>query len=161
MKYQAIPERFVDRIKLQYPLDIVEPWLLSLDQSPEASVRLNPQKCKVVFENSVPVLWCASGRHLGDHPLFAADPFYHGGVYYPQESSSMILAWVLEQLQFDESGIDALDVAAAPGGKTLILADFLRDKGRVIANEMDSRRCSILEENISRWGCDNVIVTPP
>ncbi|MFM7104101.1 MAG: methyltransferase RsmF C-terminal domain-like protein, partial [Flavobacteriales bacterium] len=39
------------------------------------------------------------------------------------------------------------------------LSDFLRHKGRVIANEMDSRRCSILEENISRWGCDNVIVT--
>ncbi|MFM7103992.1 MAG: methyltransferase RsmF C-terminal domain-like protein [Flavobacteriales bacterium] len=159
LKYQAIPERFVERIKSQYPADIVEPWLQSLDQLPAASVRLNPQKCKAVFEHSLPVLWCDSGRHLADRPLFAADPFYHGGVYYPQESSSMILAWVLEQLQFDEERIDALDVAAAPGGKTLILSDFLRHKGRVIANEMDSRRCSILEENISRWGCDNVIVT--
>ncbi|MFM7104621.1 MAG: hypothetical protein ACKOW8_03800, partial [Flavobacteriales bacterium] len=124
LKYQAIPERFVERIKSQYPLDIVEQWLLSLDQSPEASVRLNPQKWKAVFEHSLPVLWCDSGRHLGDRPLFAADPFYHGGVYYPQESSSMILGWVLDQLQFDEERIDALDVAAAPGGKTLILSDF-------------------------------------
>jgi len=159
LKYQPIPEGFIDRIKSQYPLEIVNLWLHSLEQSPQTSVRLNHQKREAVFEHSTPVLWCASGRVLVDRPLFAADPFYHGGVYYPQESSSMILEWILTQLPFDADCIDALDVAAAPGGKTLILADFLKDKGRVIANEIDSRRCSILEENVSRWGCDNVIVT--
>lgn len=159
LKYHAIPERFIDRIRSKHPSNVVASWLLSLEQLPEASVRLNIQKSKAVFEHAAPVLWCESGRHLGDRPLFAADPFYHGGVYYPQESSSMILAWVLEQLTFDTGTIDALDVAAAPGGKTLILSDFLRERGRVIANEMDSRRCAILEENVSRWGCDNVIVT--
>ena len=159
LKYQPIPLGFIARIKEQYPPDIAEQWLYSLEQATETSVRLNLQKDKNIFEQCMPVMWCDSGRHLIDRPLFAADPFYHGGVYYPQESSSMILEWILQQLHFNEACIDALDVAAAPGGKTLILADFLKDKGRVIANEIDARRCAILEENISRWGCDNVVVT--
>ena len=159
LKYRPIPERFISRIKSQYPQYDCDTWLRSMDNIAESSVRLNVRKNMALFEKSDPVLWSAYGRHLIDRPLYAADPLYHGGAYYPQESSSMILEWVLAQLPLEPSRIDALDVAAAPGGKSLILADFLRDRGRLISNEIDARRCAILEENISRWGCNNVLIT--
>lgn len=154
-----IPEHFAIRVKAEYSDTIANRLLTALNESPVVSVRLNQLKRIDTFDSNEAIDWCDNGRYLIDRPLFAADPFYHGGAYYPQESSSMILDWVLKQLQFETNSIEALDVAAAPGGKTLILADFLRGKGRVIANEIDAARCSILEENISRWGCDNVVVT--
>jgi len=154
----AIPVEFSDRIRSQFPEE-ADAFLLALDRNPVTSVRLNPAKPGAQFVDAVPVPWNEDGRILGARPRFTLDPKLHAGCYYPQESSSMALQWVLQHTVSLDCPIDAVDLCAAPGGKTLIIADFLKNRGRLISNEIVRSRAHILNEVVVKWGCTNVAVT--
>jgi len=55
-------------------------------------------------------------------------------------------------------GSAVLDLCAAPGGKTIALADTVGDKGRVVAVDYSPRRLKELHENITRTGFKNIEV---
>lgn len=100
-------------------------------------------------------LW---GRYLERRPIFTTDPLFHGGAYYVQEASSMFVGWIAERL-FPQGGV-ALDLCAAPGGKSTLLASIAAGRGgAVVANEVIKSRAKVLVENIQKWGTDNVAVT--
>jgi 16S rRNA C967 or C1407 C5-methylase (RsmB/RsmF family)/NOL1/NOP2/fmu family ribosome biogenesis protein len=133
------------------------------------SVRLNPDKMvnaclpdrqgqwSMVNEENVP--WCKDGKYLIERPSFTFDPLFHGGAYYVQEASSMFLWHVLEQTVGTETtGLKVLDLCAAPGGKSTLLASYFKD-GLLVSNEVIKSRANILVENITKWGSENVIVT--
>jgi len=126
------------------------------------SIRLNPLK-KVNGEwsmvNGEIVPWCEYGRYLSKRPSFTHDPLFHGGAYYVQEASSMFLWTALAQTVGENTeGLKVLDLCAAPGGKSTLLASYFKD-GLLISNEVIKSRANILVENITKWGSDNVIVT--
>ncbi|MCX7590474.1 MAG: methyltransferase domain-containing protein, partial [Kiritimatiellae bacterium] len=50
------------------------------------------------------------------------------------------------------------DACAAPGGKTILLAEEIQDKGRIIAVDADPERINMLSENIRRMGFGSVTV---
>lgn len=128
------------------------------------SIRLNPFKqpaggvmpCGDVIAERVP--WCATGYYLSERPNFTLDPLLHAGGYYVQEASSMFLDEVLRQHARDISGT-ALDLCAAPGGKSTLLRAALPPDVVLYSNEPDRRRANILMENMQKQGCPNVVVT--
>ena len=130
------------------------------------SIRLNPGKRSAAIDNRPavanwqpsPIPWCPNGRYLQDRPFFTFDPVFHAGAYYVQEASSMFLWDVLRQIIGTSSHQKVLDLCAAPGGKTTLLASFFTD-GLVVANDVIKSRAAILSENVIKWGTDNVIVT--
>lgn len=112
-----------------------------------------------VFQGK-PVPWCARGRTLLERPSFVADPLWHAGRYYVQEASSMFLDHVLSVLPLQqEASRTWLDLCAAPGGKSLIMADHLGDEDVLVSNEVIATRNAILRENITRWGNCRSLVT--
>lgn len=124
------------------------------------SIRLNPSK---PFDYShLPisesVLWCENGKYLTERPFFTFDPFLHAGAYYVQEASSMFLWQAIQQLVPITTGKKVLDLCAAPGGKSTLLASYFTD-GLVIANEVIKNRANILVENCSKWGAGHLLVT--
>ena len=127
------------------------------------SVRLNPDKlfdaaCSQlhVAEN---IRWCPYGKYLRERPSFTLDPLLHAGAYYVQEASSMFLWKVLEQIVGENTaGLRVLDLCAAPGGKSTLLASYFKDS-LIVSNEVIRSRASILVENITKWGSGNVVVT--
>lgn len=134
-------------------------FIAAHQQQPVTSVRLHPVKNSNVFADAKQVPWCASGRYLSERPVFTTDPFYHGGAYYVQEASSMFLDHVLRQVVAEKKDLRVLDLCAAPGGKSTLLASFLNGEGLLISNEVIRTRASILEENMARWGYMNTWVT--
>ena len=109
------------------------------------------------IENNTHVPWCPHAFYLNERPSFVLDPLWHAGAYYVQEASSMFVQYILEQISVPSKSV-AIDVCAAPGGKSTLLANYFFD-GLVVSNEIIKSRNAILVENITKWGADNVVVT--
>ncbi len=132
---------------------------IALSSPPPVSVRLNPQK-KYSLENvSGSVLWNRDGYYLKSRPNFTLDPAFHAGAYYVQEASSMFLAEALCQSVDLNRDLAILDLCAAPGGKTTLLASIISPDSFVVGNELIHNRFSILKENVTRWGFPNIFTT--
>lgn len=127
------------------------------------SVRLNQFKpfdlaTHPFMHSMLPMDWCGQGYYLNGRPSFVLDPLWHAGAYYVQEASSMFLQTIISQLASPEKYYKVLDLCAAPGGKTTLLANAFKN-GLVVANETIKSRNAILEENCIRWGSDHIVVT--
>lgn len=124
------------------------------------SIRINPAKPQTPVAPSVdPVPWCDTGFYLPERPIFTLDPRFHAGCYYVQEASSMFLAHALTELALDKQPLVALDLCAAPGGKSTLLTTYLHPDSLLIANELIKSRVMILADNLVRWGHPNTVVT--
>lgn len=85
---------------------------------------------------------------LGSHP------FHQAGKFYVQEMAAGLPAQILKK---QKNAKVVLDLCAAPGGKTIQLADGGAEV--VIANELNPQRRKALEANLERCGIWNTIVT--
>ena len=154
----TLPQEFVQRMKKQLG-DEAESFFASLEQPAPTSIRLHHLKGKSSFTYKAQVPWCENGYYLESRPYFHLDPHWHGGAYYVQEASSMILDAVLSQLELDETPRIWLDLCAAPGGKTGILAKHLGKADVLLANEVVGQRRSILRENLIKAGYPNTLLS--
>lgn len=155
-----IPALFSDQLRELLPTE-AEALLASLDEEASVSVRLNRRKTETP-PSSLPigeaVPWAKPvGFYLDGRPAFAADPLWHAGVYYVQEASSMLLRLVAPLL--GEEPLRALDLCAAPGGKSTLLLDLLPEGSMLVSNELIRSRAQILAENIQKWGGVHSVVT--
>jgi 16S rRNA C967 or C1407 C5-methylase (RsmB/RsmF family)/NOL1/NOP2/fmu family ribosome biogenesis protein len=125
----------------------------------ETSIRLNPQKSKQDLPLHQPILWSSYGYSLENRPSFTLDPFFHAGHYYVQESSSMFLEEVLKQTVSVKEPLLAIDLCAAPGGKSTLIQSVLHPESLIVCNEVIQKRVSILKENVIKWGASNMVVT--
>lgn len=130
----------------------------ALQRETITSIRLNPLKPSDAFGRSEVTHWCEQGRFLSERPSFISDPLFHSGAYYVQESSSMFLCWVMKQLLPAGKSYKVLDLCAAPGGKSTLIASLLGNESILICNESIKSRVKILEENILRFGASNLVV---
>jgi len=129
----------------------------ALCRPPPTSIRLNPYKAFPHEAEAVP--WCATGRYLAERPAFTFDPLLHAGAYYVQEASSMLLEQAVRYSGAADRDVLALDLCAAPGGKSTHLRSLLTPGSLLVANEVDPRRMPALRENLWKQGLPNVVLT--
>ena len=167
---QELPKDFIALMREHYG-DSVAGTLCDalLDTEPEVSVRLNRRKiaailgthpsppcegggvqgqpCGVGWE---PVPWCPDAYYLAERPPFTFDPLLHAGAYYVQEASSMYVAKLLKDYG-PSYPCTALDLCAAPGGKSTLLAGLLPEGSLLLSNEPMPKRAHVLAENMQKW----------
>ncbi|MBC7382022.1 MAG: RNA methyltransferase [Bacteroidia bacterium] len=153
-----LPEDFKKNILLIYPDEAID-FFEALLNPPVTSVRVNPSKNADMFKDATLVPWCEEGFYLAHRPSFITDPLFHAGAYYVQESSGMFLQYVLKQLPGIDMPLTALDLCAAPGGKSTLMQRVLHPHSALIANEIIKTRVPVLVENMLRWGLPNQIIT--
>ena len=156
-----LPVSFTDSTRLLMCPDRFERFLHSFDEPSPVSIRLNPMKAAdmgVIEGERVP--WCRHGYYLPSRPNFTMDPLLHAGCYYVQEAASMFLDEVLRQhLPASSLLLTALDMCAAPGGKSTLLRSALPPDSVLYSNEPVRLRAAILSENVAKWGYSNHYVT--
>ena len=137
----------------------------ALQTEPQVSIRLNPavtdaegialESLECNADGRVP--WAERAVYLDHRPLFILDPLFHQGCYYVQEASSMFLEQALRKCV--SGPVKALDLCAAPGGKSTLLASLLPEGSLLVSNEIQRGRAQILAENMTKWGRPEVMVT--
>lgn len=162
-----LPAAFLQSIRTVPGFDAPAFCAVHEDGSQVTSVRINPDKItaeeavghfKSLDITATPIPWCDNGLHLDKRPSFTLDPLLHAGAYYVQEASSMFLWEVLRQTCTDTTGKRVLDLCAAPGGKSGLLASWFRD-GLLVSNEVIKSRVHVLQENLTKWGSSQVVIT--
>ena len=147
---------FVARTRSLFGEERYSRFVSALSEEPVVSVRLNNRKPASSFEGSA-VPWAPEGVYLPSRPVFTADPHFHAGCYYVQEASSMFLGQVVEQ--FVKGPVRALDLCAAPGGKSTHLLQALPAGSLLVSNEPMPLRAQVLAENVIKWGRAAAVVT--
>ncbi len=134
-------------------------FLRAFDEVSPTSIRFNPWKkpAEIPFAARTPVPWCKDGYWLNERPSFTQDPLFHAGVYYVQEAGSLFLDHVLRT--HVTAPVLALDLCAAPGGKSTLMRAALPEGSVLVSNEPDRRRANILLENMLKQGHPDVLVT--
>lgn len=142
---------------MQFPSDF-DRFIQSIDQVPAISLRTNPEKFRPEIPVDQQIPWCTTGVFLDERPSFTLDPVFHSGAYYVQEASSMFLEQAFRKTEHTGTRI-VLDLCAAPGGKSTHLLSLLDQNDLLVANEVIRTRVSVLNENICKWGHQNVVVS--
>lgn len=155
-----LPPALVRRLGNSAGFDIAAFEAVHEQEGGFTAIRTNPAKWKApsgITANPVP--WCDTGYYLAERPIFTLDPLFHAGCYYVQEASSMFVAHAIRTLGLDERPLVALDLCAAPGGKSTLLNTYLHPNSLLIANEPIKARASTLADNLVRWGLPNTVVS--
>ena len=80
--------------------------------------------------------------------ILALDAFIQGKIQV-QDVSSMLVAEIADP----QKGDYVIDMCAAPGGKSLHVADKMGDYGTVDARDISQYKVDMIEENIHRTDC--------
>lgn len=156
-----LPQEFINIL----PCSERDALLAALATEPEVSIRFNSKSAQsqnLVLESlecraDGRVSWMDQAVYLDHRPQFTMDPLIHQGCYYVQEASSMFLAQAVSKCV--SGPVRALDLCAAPGGKSTLLAQLLPEGSLLISNEIQRGRAQILAENMVKWGRPGVMVT--
>ena len=165
-----LPVAFTEKTRQLMGEERFERYLQSFEEEPPVSIRVNTLKMAEgswKIEDATPVPWCRNAFYLQKRPNFTMDPLLHAGCYYVQEAASMFLDEALKQMHtayisHQPSAIrplTALDLCAAPGGKSTLLRSALPEDCVLYSNEPIRNRANILLENVTKWGYENHIVT--
>ena len=166
-----LPAAFTEKTRQLMGEERFERYLQSFEEDTPVSIRVNPKKIAMdhwqVAVDHEPVPWCRGGYYLHQRPSFTMDPLLHAGCYYVQEAASMFLDEALRQMHNAYANhqpsairpLTALDMCAAPGGKSTLLRAALPADCVLYSNEPIRNRANILLENVTKWGYENHIVT--
>ena len=132
----SIPQYFCDILEKQYGSENLNQAIISLKKIPYLSVRVD----SVYYVNS---------------GLIINSKEFKEGKIIAQDASSYLAAKNLGA-KLNEL---VLDICAAPGGKTAVLAEEMENKGEIIAIDIHQHKKKLIEENMKKLGIDIVKAT--
>ena len=160
-----LPEFFISMLEEQYGEELVQEIVKGYFYKRNVTFRVNIlkttveevesklQERKIEFEK---ILWSNEAfiiKDIREKELRELD-LYKNGEIYLQSLSSMLPPIILNPKEHT----DILDMAAAPGGKTVQIAALTQNKAHITACEMNKIRCERLKYNIEKQGATSVYV---
>lgn len=151
------PEWLVERWIAAYGEEKAEEMCAANNEPPHASARANPLKAT---RDAMLAAMTEAGLSARPSPLSAqgiivekagnlvhTDWFKSGSISI-QDESSMLVAAVANP----SPNMTVLDCCAAPGGKSTHLAELMRNKGKVLANDVHFHKEALIGQQAERLG---------
>ena len=158
------PQWLVERWVESYGYEETAEMLRENNIPPVQTVRVNTTKATV--ENVLATLEREGVKavrsevmpeciHLQTGQAARTAAFKHGLITI-QDESSMLPANVLNP----KPGMKALDMCAAPGGKTTHMAEKMQNEGSILAMDLHPKKLDLIDENTVRLGLEIVQTAP-
>jgi 16S rRNA (cytosine967-C5)-methyltransferase len=159
---QSYPEWLVRLWVGQYGLAETEALCIALNEPPTIDIRVNtlratPQQVQTAFTEAgveiTPLVGMATGfRLVGRGSGIERLPGFSDGWWTVQDGAAQLVG----HLVAPQAGETVIDACAAPGGKTLHLADLMGDTGKVIAVDRTASRLATLTRAVERLGVTSI-----
>lgn len=159
----SIPEWIVNFWEEEYGDEKTIAMLESLYEEKPTTVRCNTSKATVedIINNLKYKNVEVKQSEIYEDALFISNydslkklEVFNAGMITVQDLSSMIAGLAANPKQGDY----IIDVCAAPGGKSLHMAELLNGSGMVEARDLTEYKARLIKENIDRIGCRNIKV---
>lgn len=155
----VLPQKFIQRLQKIIPAKFLPQYLQSFLNKAKTSFRVNTLKISVQQLSDLltdqgfllqPLTWHADVFTVPDEQRrkLTETTEWESGFFYVQNPSSIIPVLLLEP----QPGEDILDLAAAPGGKTINLAIEMQNHGKIAAVEAVKSRFFKLNQNLKNYG---------
>ena len=157
----SMPEWILNLWLKAYDSDIVEQMLQAFQRETPLTIRCNlrmvtPKQLKEHLEaEGVTVQvhpYLEYAFHISEFDYLGDLESFQNGEFSVQDISSMLVS----ELAAPKEGDYVIDVCAAPGGKSLHMAEKLNGSGHVEARDLTEYKVSLIQENIERTGLSNV-----
>lgn len=157
----SMPEWILNLWLKAYDSDIVEQMLQAFQRETPLTIRCNlrmvtPKQLKEHLEaEGVTVKvhpYLEYAFHISGFDYLGDLESFQNGEFSVQDISSMLVS----ELAAPKEGDYVIDVCAAPGGKSLHMAEKLNGSGHVEARDLTEYKVSLIQENIERTGLSNV-----
>ena len=157
----SMPEWILNLWLKAYDSDIVEQMLQAFQRETPLTIRCNlrmvtPKQLKEHLEaEGVTVQvhpYLEYAFHISEFDYLGDLESFQNGEFSVQDISSMLVS----ELADPKEGDYVIDVCAAPGGKSLHMAEKLNGSGHVEARDLTEYKVSLIQENIERTGLSNV-----
>jgi len=157
----SIPQYFCDILEKQYGSENLNQAIISLKKIPYLSVRVNKLKYseeefeEFLKERDIQIIKKVDTVYYVNSGLIINSKEFKEGKIIAQDASSYLAAKNLGVKPDDL----VLDICAAPGGKTAVLAEEMENKGEIIAIDIHQHKKKLIEENMKKLGIDIVKAT--
>ena len=157
----SIPQYFCDILEKQYGSENLNQAIISLKKIPYLSVRVNKLKYsekefeEFLKEKDIQIIKKVDTVYYVNSGLIINYKEFKEGKIIAQDASSYLAAKNLGVKPDDL----VLDICAAPGGKTAVLAEEMENKGEIIAIDIHQHKKKLIEENMKKLGIDIVKAT--
>ena len=157
----SIPQYFCDILEKQYGSENLNQAIISLKKIPYLSVRVNKLKYseeefeEFLKEKDIQIIKKVDTVYYVNSGLIINSKEFKEGKIIAQDASSYLAAKNLGVKPDDL----VLDICAAPGGKTAVLAEEMENKGEIIAIDIHQHKKKLIEENMKKLGIDIVKAT--
>ena len=157
----SIPQYFCDILEKQYGSENLNQAIISLKKIPYLSVRVNKLKYseeefeEFLKEKDIQIIKKVDSVYYVNSGLIINSKEFKEGKIIAQDASSYLAA---KNLGAKPNEL-VLDICAAPGGKTAVLAEEMENKGEIIAIDIHQHKKKLIEENMKKLGIDIVKAT--
>ena len=154
----SIPRWFYDTLEKQYGNDNLKQAITSLKKIPYLSVRVNKLKYseeefeEFLKEKDIQIIKKVDTVYYVNSGLIINSKEFKAGKIITQDASSYLAAKNLGAMPNEL----VLDICAAPGGKTAVLAEEMKNSGEVIAIDIHQHKIKLIDTNMKKLGIDIV-----
>lgn len=154
----SIPKWFCDILEKQYGNENLKQAITSLKEIPYLSVRVNKLKYtekefeEFLKEKDIQIIKKIDTVYYINSGLIINSEEFKTGKIIAQDASSYLAAKNLGTMPNEL----VLDICAAPGGKTAVLAENMENIGEIIAIDIHQHKIKLIDTNMKKLGIDIV-----
>ncbi len=151
----SYPKWFYEKIVMEYQEE-AEKVLVSLKKIPYLAIRVNTLKYsneefeEMLKEKNINIIKKVDSVYYIDSGIVIYSEEFKSGKIIAQDGASYLAVKILDP----KEGEIILDTCSAPGSKTVLIGEFMKNKGEILALDIHQHKLKLIEENANKMGID-------